>query len=89
MPWIIRPEYRSRVDGIAYLDFAIKKLEKDDLWVEAYKNIKEVYIWWKDIYPTRKRPEDVFNYAAFIKSEKKFSRTYAHKKHKKNNRINE
>lgn len=58
LPWFLRSDnlIRSRERGLQHLDELISVYEdrmKDAS--DAPRNIKEVYIWWKDIRPQRKQ----------------------------------
>jgi len=81
LPWFIRPTFRSPALGLKNLEQIID--EKVDLtWLEFHKKLKEVYIWWTQIYPNRKSVEEVYGYNSYIKNHKKYSKLYRAKKEK-------
>lgn len=81
LPWFIRPTFRSAELGLKNLEQIID--EKVDLnWLEFHKKLKEVYIWWTQIYPNRKSVEDLSGYTQFFENRHKYSKTYCDKKQK-------
>jgi hypothetical protein len=81
LPWFIRPEFRSSQLGLKNLEFLIVE-NVDPNWLEFHKKLKEVYIWWTQVYPTRKSIEELSGFTAFMKNKNKYSKTYQHKKQK-------
>lgn len=59
LPYIIRPEYRSRKAGTARLNYLIHLKDNDEDWKTFYKEIEKVYIWWTDVYPQRLSVDDM------------------------------
>jgi hypothetical protein len=51
-------ELPSRQKGLEYLDWEISLGEESPLQSAAARNIKELYLWWKDVRPARPDPMD-------------------------------
>lgn len=81
LPWFIRPTFRSTELGLKNLNFLIDE-PTDNTWTEFHKKLKEVYLWWTQVYPARKSIEELSGYTTFIKNEHTYSRHYRHKKQK-------
>lgn len=81
LPWAIRPEFRSSELGLKNLEFFISE-KVDPYWLDFYKKLKEVYIWWTKVYPNRKSVEELSGYTAFMKNKNKYSKLYRQKKEK-------
>lgn len=72
----------SREDGLAYLDWEIGLVYEEDQGVDseligqpthqaiAAKEIKELYLWWKDIRPNRPDPYDESGWSEHCKQER-------------------
>lgn len=80
LPWYIRPDFRSRELGLEYIELCMSDKNQGE---EFYEKIKEVYLWWKDIYPNRKSVEDASGFTKFMQNKKNYSKTYSHKKEKR------
>ncbi|MFN4973822.1 MAG: hypothetical protein ACK5GV_01095 [Bacteroidota bacterium] len=81
LPWFIRPTFRSPTLGFKNLEQIID--EKVDLnWLDFHRKLKEVYIWWTQVYPNRKSVEELSGYTQFFENRHKYSKTYCHKKQK-------
>jgi hypothetical protein len=80
LPWFIRPDIRDSAAGLDYINFAIQNLDRDDQWIQFYIKLKEVYLWWKNIYPHRKTPEELSGFVKFVENSKNYSKTYTLKK---------
>ena len=76
MPWFFRCDevFRSREDGLKHLDmlesFYEDKLKEPS---DAPKILKEVYVWWKDIRPTRRDPGDESGFNQYMEQNTKKS----------------
>lgn len=81
LPRILRPFFytkRSREAGLKYLDWEIALPRENVLdekgniveyacpgQSEAAETLKEIYLWWKDVYPNRPDPLDASGFSAF------------------------
>ena len=60
LPWWIRPTIRSRELGLQQIKEIKKSLDYPRKQVEVITKIEKIYLWWKDTYPNRIPPEDIF-----------------------------
>lgn len=73
-PWAIGPRktkfHRSREDGLKHLDWEIG-LEDCPGQAEHAKEIKALYLWWKDIRPNRVDPMDACGWSKYCAAREK------------------
>lgn len=81
LPWFIRPTFRSAELGLANLNLLIDD-PTDMNWTDFHIKLKEVYLWWTQVYSNRKSIEEASGYYHFIKNEHTYSRHYRNKKEK-------
>jgi len=56
-----------REAGMSYLDWEINLGEENPTQSEAAKEIKKIYLWWKDIRPNRDDPYEVTGWSEYCK----------------------
>lgn len=52
------PSFRSRRHGLEYLEFISSEVNSNDEEKKVWEQIKTLYLWWKDIRPNRKDPNE-------------------------------
>lgn len=58
----------KREAGLKYLNWEISLGEESKIQSETAKEVKEIYLWWKDIRPKRKDPYDVSGLSKYYKN---------------------
>lgn len=81
LPWAIRPQFRSSELGLAALNAIIQE-NIDPNWHDFHLKLREVYLWWTNVYPNRQSVEELSGFTHFIKNKNKYSKTYNIKKEK-------
>jgi hypothetical protein len=61
----VKRVFPSREKGLQYLDWEISLGEESPGQSEAAKEVKELYLWWKDVRPARPDPYDVSGWSEY------------------------
>ena len=66
----VKKNVPSREQGLKYLDWEISLKEESPFQSAAAQEVKELYLWWKDVRPNRPDPMDVSGWSEYCDNQR-------------------